>query len=41
MYRHARTERVNLAAEIGGALESGKGFASEDINSVNLGKETE
>jgi len=41
MYRHAPTERVNLAVEIGAALESGKGFASKTINSGDLGKATE
>ena len=38
MCRHAPTERVNLAVEIGAALEFGKGFASGEMNSGNLGK---
>jgi hypothetical protein len=41
MSRNARTGSVNLIAEIGGWLESGNGFASEDVNSGNLGKEIE
>ena len=38
----AMRERVALIfAETGGEMESGNGFASEDMNSGNLGKETQ
>jgi len=41
MYRHAGTERVKLAVEIGAVLKSGNGLASKTINSGKLGEATE